>query len=71
MNGNVPDIRRFSACRCRPLLAEIYHMCRCIGMKVVIGVRVGVGTKRACGNRAVDIQHGTDMEGSAYPCTKG
>jgi hypothetical protein len=41
------------------------------GMKGVIGVGVGVGTKRACGNRAVDIQHGTDLEGSAYPCTQG
>ncbi len=32
---------------------------------------MGVGTKRACRNGAVDTQHGPDVEGSSHPCTKG
>jgi hypothetical protein len=31
---------------------------------------VGVGTKRASENGAVDIQHGTSVEESSHPCTK-
>ncbi len=29
-----------------------------------------MGAKRACGEGAVDLQHGTGVEGSLYPCTK-
>ncbi len=31
---------------------------------------IGVGAKRACGEGAVDSQHGTGVEGSLLPCTK-
>jgi hypothetical protein len=32
---------------------------------------VGVRAKRACRRGAVDSQHGSRVEGSSHPCTKG
>jgi hypothetical protein len=32
---------------------------------------VGMRAERVCGEVAVDSQHGTSLEGSLHPCTKG
>jgi hypothetical protein len=50
-------------CRCN-LLQGKHVTC------VEIGLR-GFGGPKACGKGAVGSQHGTGVEGSSHPCTKG
>jgi hypothetical protein len=49
-------------------------MCGCIGSGWGGGgglLKVGEGTERACGNGAINTQHGTGMERRLPLCTKG
>ncbi len=53
------------------MLSSASLTCHMWGNGVEGNVSEGVEAKRDCGEGAADSQHGTDVEGSSHPCTKG
>ncbi len=59
--------KKNSNVRCRlPPFSKLCRIC-VLGSRVL---REGVGWSDALKNGTVDLQHGTDVEGSLNPCTK-
>ncbi len=53
------------------MLSSASYMCHTCGNGVEVDVWGRGGGQKACVKGAVKLQHGTVVEGSSHPCTKG
>jgi hypothetical protein len=65
---NCPGHKKIPVCQCRLLPFKRFTWVE-MGLRWMFGV--GWGQKVFVGKGAVDSQHGTGVEGSLHPCTKG